>query len=313
MLQRHVDQASDHRDHRLFGGRHDIGQEDVRADLSAREDQRGLHRRRRLPPLGSRRNARADEGGSGERRPPLQPLRRSGQPVPRARKDVSRLFRDRRLPRPYLRPRRGRGRDSSSPAGNVHAVARLRARLRPALLRRPARSGRDGHDQPRPICRSQDRRRAGHQSRMDSEAASRQGVARLHDRSGHRHDPAPHARLHQLHLSAIHAHGHQLPARADRRHIQSVHRALDPDTRRIDGRHPLPRSAWHRFSVPPLDDPLELHEPRQLDRDPRGKARHRDAAHPDADDSQTGGARPARSSNPEVLEPESCEGGPRSC
>ena len=123
--------------------------------------------------------------------------------------------------------------------------------------------------QRRPTCRSQDRRRSGHQSRMDPEAASRQGVARLHDRGGHRHDPAPHAGLHQLHLSAIHSHGYQLPARADRRHVQSVHRALDPDARRVDGRHPLPRSARHRFPVSPVDDSQQLHEPRQFDRDPR--------------------------------------------
>ena len=48
-------------------------------------------------------------------------------------------------------------------------------------------------------------------------------------RSGHRHDPAAHARLHQLHLPAVHRDRHQLPARADRRHVESVHRALDPD------------------------------------------------------------------------------------
>ena len=49
------------------------------------------------------------------------------------------------------------------------------------------------------------------------------------DRSGHRHDPAAHAGLHQLHLPAIHPDGHQLPARADRRHLESLRRALDSD------------------------------------------------------------------------------------
>ena len=59
----HVHQASHHRDHRLFRSRHDIGQEDLRADLPAREDQPGLYRGRRLPSLEPRRDARADEGG----------------------------------------------------------------------------------------------------------------------------------------------------------------------------------------------------------------------------------------------------------
>ena len=93
----------------------------------------------------------------------------------------------------------------------------------------------------RAICRSQDRRRAGHQSRMDPEAASRPGGARLLDRGGDRHDPAAHAGLHQLHLPAVQPDRHQLPARADGRHVEPVHRALDPDARRIDGRHPVQR------------------------------------------------------------------------
>jgi phosphoribulokinase len=44
-------------------------------------------------------------------------------------------------------------------------------------------------------CRPQDRRRAGHQSRMDPEDPSRSRLARLHDGSGDRHDPAAHAGL----------------------------------------------------------------------------------------------------------------------
>ena len=57
------------------------------------------------------------------------------------------------------------------------------------------------------------------------------------------------------HLPAVHRDRHQLPARADGRHVQSVHRALDPDARRIDGRHPLPRSARHRLPLSAVDDP----------------------------------------------------------
>ena len=64
-------------------------------------------------------------------------------------------------------------------------------------------------------------------------------------------------------------------------------------TPRIDV-HPLPRSARHRFPLSPVDDPQQLHEPRQLDRHPRWQARHRHAAHPDADDPQTGRTPPPR-------------------
>ena len=56
--------------------------------------------------------------------------------------------------------------------------------------------------------------------------------ARLLDRSGDRHDPAPHARLRALHLPAVLAHARQLPARADGRHVQPVHRARHPERRR---------------------------------------------------------------------------------
>ena len=93
-----------------------------------------------------------------------------------------------------------------------------------------------------------------------------------------------------LHLPAVRRDGHQFPARADGRHVEPVHRALDSDARRIDGRHPLPGSARHRLSLSSVDDPRQLHEPRQLDRDPRRQARYRDAAHSDADDSETCGA-----------------------
>ena len=83
------------------------------------------------------------------------------------------------------------------------------------------------------------------------------------------------------HLSAVRRDGHQFPARADGRHVEPVHRALDPDARRIDGRHPLQGPARHRLSLPAVDDPRQLHEPRQLDRHSRRQARHRDAADPE--------------------------------
>ena len=44
-----------------------------------------------------------------------------------------------------------------------------------------------------------DRRRAGHQPRVDPEAAPRQAPARLLHRGGHGDDPAPDARLRELH------------------------------------------------------------------------------------------------------------------
>ena len=90
---------------------------------------------------------------------------------------------------------------------------------------------------------------------------------------------------------------HQFPARADRRHLQSVHRAMDSDARRIDGGHPLRQSARHRLSLSALHDRRQLHEPRQFDRHSRRQARHRDAAHPDADDPETRRAPPARDVN----------------
>ena len=104
--------------------------------------------------------------------------------------------------------------------------------------------------QHRALCRPQDRRGAGDQSRMDPEDPSRQDRPRLYPGSGGRHHPAPHAGLRELYLPAVHRDRHQFPARADGRHLQPVHRALDPDARRIDGGDPLPQSARHRFRLP---------------------------------------------------------------
>ena len=115
-----------------------------------------------------------------------------------------------------------------------------------------------------PTCRPQDRRRAGHQSRMDSENSSRPCDTRLYDGGGHADNPAPHARLCAVYLPAVHGNRHQLPARADGRHVESVHRALDPDARRIHGGHPLQGPARHRLPLSELHDPRQLHEPRPI-------------------------------------------------
>ena len=64
------------------------------------------------------------------------------------------------------------------------------------------------------------------------------GDSRLFDRSGHRHDPAADAGLCELHLPAVLRDRHQLSARADGRYVESVHRTLDPDSRRVDGGDP---------------------------------------------------------------------------
>ena len=66
---------------------------------------------------------------------------------------------------------------------------------------------------------------------------------RLHHRGGDRRDPAADARLRALHLPAVHRDRHQLPAGAGGRHLEPVHRAVDPDGRREPRRHPLPLAA----------------------------------------------------------------------
>jgi hypothetical protein len=97
-------------------------------------------------------------------------------------------------------------------------------RHRPAVLRRAAWRGEDRQRRCRPLRRPVYRRRADHQPRMDPETPSRQGPARLLDRSGDGYHPAPNAGLHQLHLPAVLQDARQFPARADGRHLQSLHR-----------------------------------------------------------------------------------------
>ena len=78
-----------------------------------------------------------------------------------------------------LRPRRARGGAARRAGRRVHAVGGFPARHRPLVLRGPARGVGDGEGQRRAACRSQDRRRARDQSRMDPEDHARQVDARL--------------------------------------------------------------------------------------------------------------------------------------
>ena len=125
--------------------------------------------------------------------------------------------------------RRRGGRALRAGAGHLHAVGGHPAGHRPAVLRRPARRRGHRRGRRRAARRPADRRRADHQPRMDPEAAPRQDHARLLARGGDRHDPAPHARLRELHLPAVLAHARELPARADGGHVESVHRPRHPD------------------------------------------------------------------------------------
>ena len=144
--------------------------------------------------------------------------------------------RDRHRQAPQVPARRRRSRALRAGAGHLHAVGRRARRHRPAVLRRPARRGRHARRQRRQVSRPADRRGAGDQPGVDPEAAARQVAARLFHRGGHRHDPAAHARLRELHLPAVHAHARELPARAHGGHVQPVHRARDP--------HAPTRASW---------------------------------------------------------------------
>ena len=160
-----------------------------------------------------------------------------------------------------LRPDRARaGRaTTSTTSARRSATARRPAPSRPGRTSRPAPTscstrGCTAPSSPRrrrrAARRPQDRRRAGHQPRMDPEAPPRQGGPRLLDRGRDGHDPAADARLHPLHLPAVHADRHQLPAGADGRHLEPVHRPLHPDPRQVDGRDPLQEPARDRLPLP---------------------------------------------------------------
>ena len=102
----------------------------------------------------------------------------------------------------------------------------------------------------------------------------------------------------QLHLSPVHADRHQFPACADGRYVEPVHRPLDPDAGRVDGRDPLPQPARDRFPLSRLDDPQQLHVAGELHRHSRRQARSRHAAHPDAAHPQARRAAAARRLSP---------------
>ena len=77
-----VDQTSHHRDHGLFGRRHDLGQAHVRADLPARED-RPRSISRATPSIGGNCVEMREKmkEAAGRRRQSLQPFRRRREPV----------------------------------------------------------------------------------------------------------------------------------------------------------------------------------------------------------------------------------------
>jgi hypothetical protein len=127
------------------------------------------------------------------------------------------------------------------------------------------------------------RRRADHQPRMDPEDPSRQVAARLLEGSGDGHHPAPHARLHQLHLPAVLTHARQFPARADGRHLESADCQRYPVARRELRRHPLRQPEGHRLPLPALDDPRLVHVASEHHRLPwrQDGAGHADHLHAD--------------------------------
>ena len=162
------------------------------------------------------------------------------------------------------------------------------------VLRRTARRRGDPGGERRTARRSHHRRGAHHQPRMDPEAAPRPRDARLLDRGGGGHGPAPHARLRELHLPAILADPHQFPARAHGGYLQSLHCALHSDGGRELRGHPLQQPEGDRFSVSSVHDSRLVHVAAEYHRVPGRKDGARDAAHPDADDLEAHGCAPPR-------------------
>ena len=85
------------------------------------------------------------------------------EPARRAGEDLPRLWRDRHGPvrAIYVHDANEEAERYGVPAGHVHRLAGARPRLRPAVLRGPARRRGDRQGQRRPLRRPQDRRRAG--------------------------------------------------------------------------------------------------------------------------------------------------------
>ena len=190
----------------------------------------------------------------------VQPLRSRRQPLRGARGAVPRVRRDGHRQGAQLRPRRRGGRRVYGQApGTFTPWEDLPEGTDLLVLRGPARRRANRHGGRRPARRPADRRGADHQPGVDPEAAPRPHQARLHHRGRHRHDPAPDARLRALHLPAVLQHPHQLPAGAGRGHLQPVHRPVDPDRGRVDGRDPVRRPARHRLPLPAVDDRRLVH------------------------------------------------------
>ena len=174
---RHVGQASHHRGDRLLGRRHHLGHADLRADFPPRRRDRRVRRGRQLPPLRSRGHARQD-GGRLQRRRNYQ-FSHFG-PDANLFAELEGLFRgygatgDREAPQ--ISPRRGRSGPYGQEARDVHAVGGPSAATTDLLFYEGLHGAVvDGDVDVGTARRSPDRRRAGHQSRMDPEASSRQG------------------------------------------------------------------------------------------------------------------------------------------
>ncbi len=236
-------EAPDHLGHRLVGRGHHHGQAHLRPDLPPRGHQGGVDRGRRLPPLRPRRDEgrarRAAEGGGRD----LQPLQLRGQHPRGPRAGLPRVRRDRQGPDAPLRPRRPRGGGATARApGTFSDWAAFEDDSDLLFYEGLHGAVANGDVNLSEARRPQDRRRPGHQPRVDPEDPPRPRQPRLHHRGGDRRDPAPDARLRALHLPAVHRDRHQLPAGAGGRHLEPVHRALDPDGRREPRRHPLPHA-----------------------------------------------------------------------
>src|SRR6266480_3885586 len=130
---------------------------------------------------------------------------------------------------------------------------------------------------------------------MDPETTPRQGEARLYDRGGDRHHPAPHARLCALHRATVLTDACQFPTRAGGRHLKSVHLTPCSLARREHAADPIRRSARYRLSLSALDDPRLLHVAPEHDRLSRRQDGTRDAAHFHADDLASDGTAQTRS------------------
>ena len=198
--------------------------------------------------------------------------------------------------RPRLCPRRARGRIARGCAWLLHGVARVRSRAPTFCSTRACRAVvTDKVDSP--VRRSQDRRRVGHQSRMDRKAASRQGFARIHDRA---RSPTRSSgacptlrRIICPQFTETDINFQRVPtvtrrtrlSRAGFRHLTN---GWSSSASAIRTASSFPYLLWIVSH--------QLHHSGQLDRDPRRQARHRDAAHPHANDSETCGAAATRSS-----------------